>query len=732
MLKPAILAIALIAATPAIGDISISGTLQKWHPITVDNRSSIVLSESQFKPNPFLDLRYNVIFTSPSGAEYTVPGYFAGNGQGSGVGSVWRARFSADEVGEWQYEISFRSGDNISVSLLQDDGEPMPSNGETGTFTVSPQSANAPEFLANGRLQYTGEHYLKHSDGNYWIKGGVDSPENLFGYAGFDNTFDQPEGVRTGSLQDGVHRFEPHIADWQDGDPLFDNSADPNGAKGLIGAINYLSSEAVNSLYFLPMNLGGDGRETYPFIKPTGTAFDNTHYDISKLYQWGIVLNHMQNKGIAAHFVLAETEIGNTNWFDNGELGIERKLYYREMIARYSHLMAVKWNISEESRFTAEQHKSFASYIDQLDWANHAISVHTTQNRPHEQYDDIVGDPLFQASSIQFLPNNSDRFVEEWREKSTVSGWPWVIDMDEVGPATTGLTDTNADELRKSVLYPIYLSGGNIEWYFGYHPLPLGGDMRTENFRTREPMYRYMRYAREMMQAELPFWEMEPDDSLHSAGSTSNVQVFAKKGAIYAVYLPDATDSGSLSVPDDEYQIQWFNPRSGLFNGQTTIIDASDSLALGNAPEDPVEDWVVLVRSTSQLNMQTPDTPDTAETPDNTDNPTTPDDTDSTTTPNNTDTPTTPDNTDSPTTTDTTETPDNTDTPTTTDNSAEDNDNGETTDNSPSANSTEDNPDPAGATPDSGGSFNLAMLILLLITWQWRLRSRHASRKTLI
>ena len=55
------------------------------HPITVDNRSSIVLSESQFKPNPFLDLRYNVIFTSPSGTEYTVPGYFAGNGQGSVV-----------------------------------------------------------------------------------------------------------------------------------------------------------------------------------------------------------------------------------------------------------------------------------------------------------------------------------------------------------------------------------------------------------------------------------------------------------------------------------------------------------------------------------------------------------------------------------------------------------------------------------------------------------------------
>ena len=698
MLKPSIIAIALVAASPALGDISISGTLQKWHPITIDNRSSIVLSESQFKPNPFLDLRYNVIFTSPTGNEYTVPGYFAGDGQGSGVGSVWRARFSADEVGEWQYEISFRSGDNISVSLLQDEGAAMPSDGETGSFVVSPQGANDPGFLTHGRLQYTGEHYLKHADGKHWIKGGVDSPENLFGYAGFDNTFDQPEGARTGSLQDGIHRFEPHIEDWKEGDPLFDNSANPDGAKGIIGAINYLASESVNSLYFLPMNLGGDGRDTYPFIKPTGTAFDNTHYDISKLYQWGVVLDHMQNNGIAAHFVLAETEIGNTNWFDNGQLGTERKLFYREMIARYSHLMAVKWNLSEESRYSPEQHKLFASYIDQLDWADHAISVHTTQNRPYEQYDGIIGDSLFQASSIQFLPNNSDRFVEEWREKSAFSGWPWVIDMDEVGPATTGLTDTNADELRKTVLYPIYLSGGNIEWYFGYHPLPLGGDMRTENFRTREPMYRYMRYAREMILAELPFWEMEPDDSLHSAGATSDVQVFAKTGEIYAVYLPDATDSGSLSVPDDEYQIRWFNPRTGQFEVQTTTIEATDTIALGDAPADPVEDWVVLVKSTSLIDTDT-ETGDN-ETPDQTDT-------------DNPEVPETPDHTENPAPTDSTG-----EQSTGEENTEDDTNNVDNTD--ANTDSTEDNPDLAGATPKSGGSFDLAILLLLLITWQWR------------
>ncbi len=620
MLRPAIIAIACLSAAPAFSDITIHGTLQKWHPITIDNHAAPVLSESQYKPNPFLDYRYNVTLTSPGGKTYVVPGYFAGNGQGHGIGSVWRARFSADETGQWVYKISFRNGDNVAVSLQDADGTSMPSDGETGTFDVTPQNDTDSGFLSQGRLQYTGEHYLKFADGSHWIKGGIDSPENFFGYAGFDNTVNQPGGAGTGALQDGLHRYESHIADWESGDPLFSNSANPDGAKGIIGAINYLSSESVNSVYFLPMNLDGDGRDTYPFLKPTGSVFDNTHYDISKLYQWSTVLDHMQNKGIAAHIVLAETEIGNANWFDDGQLGIERKLFYREMIARFSHLLALKWNLSEESRYSADQHKQFAGYIQALDWARHPVSVHTFHNEPHVQYDEIVGDPLFHASSIQFMPGNADRFVEEWRTISADAEWPWVIDMDEVGPATRGLSDTNADELRKTVLYPVYFSGGNIEWYFGYHPLPLGGDMRTEDFRTRQPMYRYMRYAREMMQQELPFWEMEPADELHSAGANTQVQVFAKSGSAYAVYLPDATNPGSLTVANGTYQQQWFNPRDGLYTDPVTV-NATDMIELGVAPFEEADDWVVLIKSVeSSTNTDTTDTTDNTDNTDNADN----------------------------------------------------------------------------------------------------------------
>ena len=64
--------------------------------------------------------------------------------------------------------------------------------------------------------------------------------------------------------------------------------------------------------------------------------------------------------------------------------------------------------------------------------------------------------------------------------------------MDENNPAGEGLTDANAADLRKRVLYDVYFSGGNLEWYAGYHGLPLGGDLRLEDFRTDKkwPDYR--------------------------------------------------------------------------------------------------------------------------------------------------------------------------------------------------------------------------------------------------
>jgi hypothetical protein len=534
-----------------------------------------------------------VQFLGPSGQSYAVPGYFAGDGKGKGDGDVWQVRYAPDEPGWWRYCASFRSGPDVAVDLDPQAGEGIAFDGATGVFEVGDLDPAAPGFLKWGRLAYVSDHYLKFQDGPFWIKGGTDSPENFLGFAGFDNTFDQG-----GILADFLHEYEPHRRDWNAGDPNFANSSTGKDGKGIIGALNYLSEQHVNSIYFLPMNLGGDGKDTHPFIAPAKTRYNKTHYDVSKLAQWGIVLDHAEEKGIAIHFVLNETEQENREWLDNGLLDIERKLFYRELIARFGHLHAIKWNLSEEVVFTHDQLLQFADYIKALDWNKHPITIHNPSEW-FQPYEDILGDARFSTTAMQYDGEIAGELVETWRAKSQESGHPWVIDMDENQPGGVGLGPNNAAKLRKRILYDVYFSGGNIEWYAGYYQLPVGGDVNLEDFRTRESMWKYMWYARRFMQDNLPFWLMGPADDL-LVGESSEYGGgggLALEGVTYAVFLPSANPAGVLMVENDrQYQLRWYNPRSGQFEGGSVILaSGNQGIPLGSPPASPDEDWVVLV-----------------------------------------------------------------------------------------------------------------------------------------
>jgi hypothetical protein len=532
-------------------------------------------NESDESPNPFMDYRLNATFTAPSGTTYTVPGFFAGDGSGGPAGTAWQVRFRADEVGSWSYTVSFRAGDKVAVSLEPFAGSAMAPDGLSSAFIIEKTDKSAPDFRATGRIEYTGSSYFHTQDGAVWIKGGADSPENFLGYAGFDNTVDQPNGANTAGLENGVHQYKPHIGDWNPGDPDWNDGA----GKGIIGALNYLGSAHVNSIYFLPCNLGGDGRETYPYVDPA----DLYHLDLSKLAQWEIVLAHAQTLGIALHVVLSETENGNENLHDNGTLGPQRKLFYRELVARFAHHAGLFWNIGEENDYGSTKQKEFAAYIRSQDPYDHPTTVHTHMNDVSGQYNDLLGDENFEMTSIQLTPTNADKFTENWRKKSAASGKPWVVMLDEIGPAGQGVTDKNAKTIRRQTLWPAYLSGaGGVEWYMGYHSLPLGGDMRLEDFSTRKEMWAYTWIGRLFM-AELPVSEMAPKDNLLGI---DDGQVFYKKGLVYAIYLPNGGQTTlNLSAENGSWEMKWYNVNTGTW-GQVVTLTAGSNVSLG-APDFP-------------------------------------------------------------------------------------------------------------------------------------------------
>ncbi|MCK4627500.1 MAG: DUF5060 domain-containing protein, partial [Sedimentisphaerales bacterium] len=490
----------------AFGESIITGEQKAWQTVTI-SFTGPQASQSDTSPNPFLDYRLQVKFTGPRGQSYNVPGYFDGNGDGLGVGNVWRVRFTPDEAGTWGYTASFRQGSEVAIDLGSDAGNASGYiDGTSGQFEVAAHNTNADGFLSKGRLVYKeGMYYLKTlGDGKYWIKGGTDSPENFLAYDGFVNTTgrdDKPEWF---------HDYDQHIADWNNGDPDWDGGK----GKGIIGSLNCLSSRHVNSIYVLLMNVGGDGRDVWPWSGPiirTGGdgVNENKWFDISKLRQWEIVFDHAQRKGINLNFVLNEGEKNNKRELDNARLGTERKLYYREMLARFGHHNALQWMLCEEYdggggiSVPPDMVKSWAQYIKDVDAYRHPVSVHSMHKEALEPF---FGDDRFDLTSYQY--HNRIEYpiilygslVETLRGQVAAAGRIIPIFIDE--PETVGLSDDESIvyggglvlnygqvKIRKEVLYPIYFSGGSVEFI-------LEEMLATDDFSYYESLWNYMYYAR--------------------------------------------------------------------------------------------------------------------------------------------------------------------------------------------------------------------------------------------
>jgi hypothetical protein len=452
-LLAALLAALLCVASPSAGaqDTSVvSGTLRQWHEVTL-TFDGPAASERDTLPNPFLDYRMVVTFTHASGSpRYRVPGYFAADGRAAetsaSAGTKWRAHLAPDEPGRWTYAVSFERGPRIAIDPAAAGERVAGIDGRRGTFVVRPTDKRAPDFRAEGRLEYVGRRYLRFAgSGRFFVKAGADSPENLLAYADFDGTrVARDTQARAGEATpvSTLKRWAPHAGDWRPGDPSWQGGK----GKGLVGALNYLAGAGANSVSFLTYNAGGDGDDVWPFVERD----DKLHYDVSKLDQWRIVLDHAQRLGLYLHFKVQETEndddvLGDSaavvpTALDGGELGVERKLYLRELIARFGHELALNWNLGEENSQTTAQQRAMAAYIRDTDPYRHHIVLHTWPGRQERIYRPLLGDrSALTGVSLQTGWNASHRMVLQWIDESRRAGKPWVVAHDEQNPHYTGL-----------------------------------------------------------------------------------------------------------------------------------------------------------------------------------------------------------------------------------------------------------------------------------------------------
>ncbi|WP_372757990.1 DUF5060 domain-containing protein [Mariniflexile sp.] len=568
-------------------NVLIDGELKKWHKITLSFKGN-QLSENDAE-NPFLNYRLNVTFKNGT-KTYVVPGFYAADGNAAETsakqGAIWKVRFTPNEIGNWTYQVSFRKGDAIAVNSDVNAGEAVSFNGIKGEFFIEKSDKIGDDFRAKGRLKYVGERYLQFEETKeYFLKGGADSPENFLGYYEFDQT---PES----------HKYEPHAKDWKPSNPTWQNGK----GKNIIGALNYLASKGMNSVYFLTMNVQGDGKDVWPWIDIN----ERYRFDCSKLDQWEIVFDYMDRLGLMLHIVTQETE--NELLLDIGETGVQRKLYYRELIARFSHHLAITWNLGEENGpvhwspkgQNDEDRKAMATYLKLNDPYQNFVALHTHSIKKEQDLylEPLLGFEYLDGPSLQTHElNEIQEITKRWILDAQKSGKNWVVCQDEIGPADTGakpdVDDPEHNEIRNKVLWANLMTGGaGVEWYFGYKYAH--NDLSCEDWRSRNNLWEQTKYALDFFQTYIPFTEMKSADDLTE---NSNDYVFAKNGEVYVVYVPEVVET-NINLTDTKlvYNVQWYNPKLGgkLLNGSVKKVKGGSKVSIGFPPEKN-GDWVALL-----------------------------------------------------------------------------------------------------------------------------------------
>ena len=600
--------------TPGNATAKITGELRQWHKVTLDLAGPFA-AETDTAPNPFTGYRFDVTFTHESGSpSHVVPGYFAADGRAAETsataGTVWRAHLSPDKPGKWNYRVSFTAGPNAAT---YGNGQTLaPYDGVSGSFTITTTNKTGADFRAAGRLTYQGGHYLiAAGTGQPFLKAGADAPETLLAYADFDDTLALKKEVP-------LKTYAPHVADWRAGDPTWKGGK----GKGLIGALNYLSLKGANAVSFLTYNAAGDGDNVWPFV----ARDEKFHYDCSRLDQWGIVFDHAQARGVFLHFKLQENEndddrIGPQGKpgrvpesLDGGACGPERRLYLREMIARFGHHLALNWNLGEENTQSPAEQRDMAKFISDTDPYHHLIVIHSFPSQQDKVYEALLGhQSLLTGASAQNSWKTAHQQTLHWVRASSAAGRPWVVCNDEQNPANqgvppdpgyqgfTGLNKAGKQvgydlhDIRKNTLWGTFMAGGaGVEYYFGYQ-LP-ENDLLLEDFRSRDQSWNYCRIALGFFRDhKIPLEKMTNTDELvGNAAHDNSVYCLAQPGALYLVYLPKGGAAAlDLAAAPGAFTVVWFNPRDGGALSGATPATGGAKLTL-TAPS--TDDWLAIIR----------------------------------------------------------------------------------------------------------------------------------------
>jgi len=518
----------------------------QYHPVTMDFNGPML--REMVGPeiaNPFIHYRMNVRFTQNERV-ITVPGYFAADGKAADTsatdGHVWRVHFLPDQPGEWEYEAELLYGVNAAVDESARVTR-VSFSGAKGKLTVKPVSGKATGFYRTGPIRYADCRYLRFDNGQPFLINGLSSPENFLAYVDFDGT----------QVADQfLHHFLPHLRDWVDEQPAWQNGK----GKGIIGAVNYLASQGVNCLSFSTYNIDGGNHED---VWVWSTPADKAHFDVSKLAQWNIVFTHMARLGVAMQLVTQEA--GNNNILGKGQLRDERKLYYRELVARFAHHPGLIWNLGQANTNSDRERTEFAAYIRHLDPYGHPIVIHAADGDQMKVFTPLLGFHALDGGALQADPDQVCEQTRTWTDRSAEHDHKWIAvwnnQADDNPVMRDDMADPSHDAARRGLWANLLAGGSGTIWSLGTE-FP-GPDPAGEDFRRYENLWKQGRIAVTFLRKYVPITHMKPaNDAVKANGTT-----YCLAGPnVYLVYLAQG-QSAKLNVAPGRYEVVWLNPRTG-------------------------------------------------------------------------------------------------------------------------------------------------------------------------
>jgi Domain of unknown function (DUF5060)/Putative collagen-binding domain of a collagenase len=543
----------------------VTGELLQWHTVTVGfsgppaSETGMTLPGAYRAPSTFADYLLDCTFEhAASNAKFVVPGYYAGDGKGANQlsigGNIWYCHFTPPTTGLWSWKTKYAQGTNVAQNGGGNPGGFF--DGASGTMDIVASDKTGRDFRGLGRVVAKNGQYV-FPNGQVLRKVGPSSPTNLLDYADFD------------AAKADAKTYSAHVADYTATDPTF---ADGKG-KGLIGALNYLSSKGVTSLAVTTFDVQSG---VFPFL----LKFDNQlQYDLSKIAQWQVVLEHANKVGIALTIKL-QSDDDDLN-MNQGKLFEERKLYYREMIARFGHHLAVTWDLGLD--LTPEQIEERSAYIKLTDPYSSPVAVRTSSATALTAWAPIT------TLDVVSLQTDSMATIADATASWRAAGY--IVTSDQQGLPAVGVKpdaeDPTHDEVRTNALWGNLMAGGSgVGYYFGTSFAE--SDVSLQDFRSRDALFAQSKVALDFFASMAT--PLTPSNALVNPGN------WCLSSPSTLVVYQQAGNAATVTVTAS-YQVQWYNPRTGgaLQTGSVASIDAGTAVSLGTAPTEATADWVVVL-----------------------------------------------------------------------------------------------------------------------------------------